>query len=247
MPPQPFSSDFLHYLASLKNGQAAERIPSLTQLSKDLGLGVSTLREQLEVARALGLVEVKPRTGIRLLPYSFAPAVSQSLSYALEFSPDYFMSFADLRNRLEAAYWETAVRLLTAEDHRALQSLMVQALEKLRGEPIRIPLQEHRQLHLLIYHRLDNPFVQGLLEAYWEAYEAVGLGLYADLGYLQQVWQYHQSMVDAICAGNLPAGYRALVEHKDLLFQRRSTGTTGIEGGSSEKPPASLTFDEGEL
>jgi len=72
----------------------------------------------------------------------------------------------------------------------------------------------------LIYSRLDNPFVQGLLEAYWEIYEAVGLNLYADYNYLERVWTYHQQMVDAICAGDFESGYRALVEHKDLLYHR---------------------------
>jgi DNA-binding GntR family transcriptional regulator len=62
--------------------------------------------------------------------------------------------------------------------------------------------------------------VYGLLEAYWEAYEAVGLDLYADYNYLRQVWNYHQTMVDAICEGDFQRGYQALVEHRDLLLHR---------------------------
>jgi DNA-binding GntR family transcriptional regulator len=60
----------------------------------------------------------------------------------------------------------------------------------------------------------------GILEAYWEAYEAVGLNVYADYEYLQEVWSYHQKMVDAICRGDFELGYQALVEHKDLLYHR---------------------------
>jgi DNA-binding GntR family transcriptional regulator len=93
-------------------------------------------------------------------------------------------------------------------------------LEKLNGQTIQIPHQEHRQLHLGIYRRLDNPFVLGLLEAYWEAYEAVGLNLYTDIGYLQQVWAYHEEMVQSICDGDFARGYQALIEHKDLLYHR---------------------------
>lgn len=51
-------------------------------------------------------------------------------------------------------------------------------------------------------------------------YEAVGLNVYADYKYLQQVWHYHQDMVDAIAAGDYDRGYAALVEHKDLLYHR---------------------------
>jgi hypothetical protein len=76
------------------------------------------------------------------------------------------------------------------------------------------------EMHLLIYRRLDNPFVLGLLEAYWDAYEAVGLNLYTDYFYLEEVWGYHQRMVDGIISGDLEAGYQALLEHTDLLHHR---------------------------
>ncbi len=212
-------SEFMHYLAS--NAQTEDgRVPTLAELSQRLGVSVSTLREQLEVARALGLVEVRPRTGIRRLPFSFLPAVEQSLAYAVAVDPEIFHAYADLRNHVEIAYWYQAVSRLTAEDHAALRKQVECALEKLGGTPIQIPMQEHRELHLLIYRRLDNPFVQGLLEAYWDMYEAIGLSVYTDIAYLQKVWRFHARMVEAICNGNFTDGYQALVEHNDLLYQR---------------------------
>lgn len=218
------SSEFLQYLASHRgnpqDGNDSQRLPSLTEMSKELGVSVALLREQLEVAKAIGLVEVRPRTGIRRLPYTFLPAVRQSLSYAVTVDPGYFMAYSDMRNHIEMAYWNEATQRLTQADHQYLQQLMARAWAKLDGQPIQIPHEEHRQLHLSIFCRLDNPFVQGLLEAYWEAYERVGLNLYADYNYLRQVWTYHQQMVDAICSGNLDQGYAALTEHKDLLFHR---------------------------
>jgi DNA-binding FadR family transcriptional regulator len=213
-------SDFLRYLASLNGEAGFDRLPSLSELSKELGVSVAGLREQMEVARALGLIEARPRTGIRRLPYSFFPAVQQSLAYALEIDRDHFRAFADLRNKIEAAYWREAARGLLDEDKHELRALVARAWEQLRGVPAHIPHSEHRQLHLLIYRRLDNPFVSGLLEAYWDAYEAVGMNVYADYAYLEQVWNYHQQMVDAICTGDFDQGFAALVAHKDLLFQK---------------------------
>ncbi len=210
-------SDFIRYLLTTSNGDA-EHLPSLNELSSTLGVSVAALREQLEVAKALGLVEVRPRTGIRRLPYTFFPAVQQSLTYALHLDRSHFAAFADLRNHLEVAYWDQAVRLLTAEDLLELQAMMVQAWEKLHGSPVHVPHEEHRRLHLMIYRRLENPFVLGLLEAYWDAYEAIGLNVYTDLDHLQQVWQFHQQMVDAVCAGDFEMGRQALVTHQDLLF-----------------------------
>ncbi len=212
-------SPFVQYLAA-RCQMDGDRLPSLADLSQQLGLSVASLREQLEVARALGFVDVKPRTGIRPLPYSFLPAVQQSLAYALMVDPHQFEHFSELRNHIEAAFWSQAVSRLTPEDHQELKDLISKAFEKLHSEQVQIPHKEHRELHLLIYKRLDNPFVLGLLEAYWQMYEAVGLAIYTDYGYLERVWQYHREMVESICRGDIEAGYKALVDHMSLLNER---------------------------
>lgn len=231
LPRLNLSSEFLQYLAakpaaSEQDGDA-DRLPSLSVLSSQLSISVASLREQVEVAKALGLVEVRPHNGMRRLPYTFLPAVRQSLTYALARDCAVFVQYSELRNHIEAAYWEQAVACLTQADRETLKRLMDSAWKKLKGSPIRIPHDEHRQLHLTIYSRLGNVFVQGILEAYWEAYEQVGLNVFADLEYLQTVWLYHQTMTDAICAGDTKAGYQALVEHKLLLYHRLPGETGG--------------------
>jgi DNA-binding FadR family transcriptional regulator len=215
----PDISEFMRYLAT--HNQADDEFPSLKDLSVELGVSLASLREQLEVARALGLVEVRPRLGTRRRAYSFTPAVRQSLRYALALDDAHFRKYSELRNHIEAAFWYEAVQKLTQADQRELQALVARAWEKLRGSPIQVPHEEHRNLHLLIYRRLENPFVTGILEAYWDAYEAVGLNVFAGgYEYLQEVWHFHQEMVVSICKGDYKAGYEALIAHTDLLYQR---------------------------
>lgn len=215
----PNISEFLRYLAS--HPEADDKLPSLNELSRELNISLASLREQLEVARALGFVEVRQKTGTRRLSYSFTPAIRQSLGYALALNDDHFRKFAEMRNHLEAAYWYEAVRLLTEADKTELNAIIARAQEKLGGTPVQVPHEEHRKLHLTIYKNLDNPFVIGVLEAYWEAYEAVGLNVFAGgYEYLQEVWQYHQRMVESICSGKFEVGYEALVRHTDLLYHR---------------------------
>ncbi|MCB0118474.1 MAG: FadR family transcriptional regulator [Anaerolineales bacterium] len=215
----PNISEFLRYLAS--HPEADDKLPSLSELSRELNISLASLREQLEVARALGFVEVRPKTGTRRLTYSFTPAIRQSLGYALALNDEHFRQFAEMRNHLEAAYWTEAVQLLTEEDKEELKNIIARAWEKLRGTLVQVPHEEHRKLHLMIYSRLENPFVIGVLESYWEAYEAVGLNVFAgSYEYLQEVWRYHQVMVESICSGKFEAGYEALVRHTDLLYHR---------------------------
>ena len=191
--------------------------------STELKISVGKLREQLEVARTLGLVDVRTRSGIRLEEYTFMPAVRFSVLYALALDPAQFDAFNMLRNRVEAAFWYDAVKQLNQEDFEHLRDLIDKARAKLNGHPIRIPQPEHRDLHLTIYGRLQNPFVKGLLEAYWEAYEAVGLSVFSDYTYLREVWTYHENIVNAIIAGDFDKGYQLLVQHTALLRNREST------------------------
>jgi DNA-binding FadR family transcriptional regulator len=192
----------------------------LSDLSDELGISVASLREELQVARAMGLVEVKPRTGIKCEPYRFAPSVTKSLAFAVSVDPQTFRQYSDLRNHIEASYWYQAVSKLTPADIDELQRIIRTANQKLQSEPIQIPQLEHRQLHMTIYRRLENEFVLGILQSYWDIYEAIGLSVYEDRKYLEHVWQYHQQMVDALARHDFLNGYQALVAHMDLLFQR---------------------------
>jgi DNA-binding FadR family transcriptional regulator len=212
-------SEFMRYLAA--HPEAETGLPSMPDLGQKLGLGLPTVREQVQVAKAFGLVDVRPRIGTRRRPYTFAPAASLSLTYAVALSDTYFGQFSELRNHLETAFWDEAACKLTDRDKSELQELIRGARQKLSSSPVQVPHEEHRALHLLIFSRLDNAFVTGILEAYWEMYETVGLNLYSgDMNYLNEVWDYHSQMVDAICSGDFEAGRRALMEHVDLLAQR---------------------------
>src|SRR6476659_6449562 len=133
----PELSEFLRYLAT--HEEVENGLPSLKNLSLELGVSLPSLREQLEVARALGLVEIKPRLGMRRRDYSFTPAVRQSLGYALALNNEHFRKYEELRNHVESAFWHKAVQKLNEEDKQDLQSLVACAWEKLRGTPVRVP------------------------------------------------------------------------------------------------------------
>jgi DNA-binding FadR family transcriptional regulator len=209
-------SDFLRYLLD-DRWEPGARLPALEDLSTEIGISVGKLREQLEVARMLGLVEVGPRRGIRRKEYDFVPALRLSLMIALSADRSLFAAYSKLRIHLEAAFWDEAVVLLTDADKAQLRQLVARAWAKLSQERVQIPHPEHRALHLAIYSRLDNLFVRGLLEVYWDCYEAVELNTYADYAYLQEVWQYHDRFVEAICAGDYATGKQLMMEHMHLI------------------------------
>ncbi|GAB4508748.1 MAG: FadR/GntR family transcriptional regulator [Anaerolineae bacterium] len=211
-------SDLLNFIIE-QHFHPGDRLPTITELQDEehLNISASKVREQLEVARALGLVEVRSRTGMRLKEYSFAPAVRLSLLFALASNPGHFHMFSELRNHIELAFWHEACTLLQEEDKLLMRRCVQEARKKLNSEWIRIPNEEHRTFHLTVFKRLQNPFVQGLLEAYWDAYDAVLLNSYAEYDYLQSVWDYHERILDAICAQAYDEAQTLFIEHTQLL------------------------------
>lgn len=217
-------SKFMNYLIDCQvNGK--RDIPPLAELSSLLNLSVSSLREQMEVARNMGLIEVKTRTGIRILDYSFSPTVFQSIYYSIQLDSQKFLSYLDLRKHLEAGYWFQAASQLTADDIKDLRTILERATVKLNGNPSQIPHKEHKDLHLSIYKKIENPFVFGLLEAFWDLYESAGLNLYTDKEYLKIVWQYHRQIIEALEGSDLKRGYQVLLAHMDLINHRANKKT----------------------
>lgn len=211
-------STFLRYLVDSQVAPG-ERLPTLNQIGQELGVSVGKLREQLEVARGLGLVSVRPRVGIVREPFDFSQAVLAGVLFGLGTGEAQFQQFSELRQAIEIDFWDTAVRELTPEDKNTLQNLVAKAWAKLKGQPIHVPNEEHRQLHLTIFSRLDNPFVQGMLAAYWDAYEASELTRFSPYEYWLEVWDYHERIVEAIVQGDFATGLALLKAHFDLLPQ----------------------------
>ena len=207
---------FLGYLA--ESAFAPEqKLPTLNEISSEMNISVGKLREQLEVARSLGLVSVRPRVGMQREPFDFSAVILKAVLFSFATGEATFAQVSQLRRALEESVWEDAVQMLTDNDKAELQQLINRAWKKLGGKPIRIPNEEHRALHLTIFSRLDNPFVQGLLAAYWDAYEASELTRFNSLEYWVEVWHYHQEIVDAICSGDFERGRQRLIKHFSLL------------------------------
>lgn len=209
-------SQFLNYLIEAQIAPG-ERVPTLQEIGDTLGISVGKLREQLEVARSLGLVSVRPRVGIQREPLDFSKAILPSVLFSLGTNEASFIQFSQLRRTVETGFWMEAVVHLTDEDKEQICVVVKQAWEKLRGEPIHVPNGEHRQFHLLIFKRLDNPFVQGLLASYWDAYEASELTRFARYQYWLDVWNYHEKIANALYLNEFERGRQLLVEHFDLL------------------------------
>lgn len=210
----------------LQMGEGEEvKLPPMDELAEEMGISRGKLREEMVVAQAYGAVEMRPGDGTYVRPFDFYTAIRTLVLYGTAYDWKNFDHLYRLRVQLEIAFWEEAVQNLTEEDREELARILEQSERKLRGTPVEIPHKGHRDFHLLIFRRLDNKFVQGLLRAYWDAYEAVGLHRYFDLSYYEKMWANHGAIAKAINAGQYGRGREILTQHFTLLENRLSGGT----------------------
>jgi DNA-binding FadR family transcriptional regulator len=235
------NSTFLQYLVD-KEISPGQRLPALNEISQELGISVGKLREELAVARNMGVVSVRPRLGIQREPFNFSRVLLDGVQFSLATGDAEFEDYSQLRQVVEAGFWDQAVALLTSHEITYLQELVTRAWDKLRGEPIHIPNSEHREFHLTIFSRLNNPYVQGILIAYWEAYKASELTRFASYPYWLEVWTYHERIVDALYNNEYSLGRQLLVEHFSLL---KSLPTSAVE--SPQMRDRSFLTSKGEI
>ena len=209
----------LSYLAS--NAKEGKSIPSIAQLSDTLGLSASAVREQLEVARQLELVEVKTKTGIQTSSFSAAPAICLAYRYGLELQPDLIWDLLSVRQHLELSYWQEAVVHLTKKDVDYLAENVETAFKKINNRPVIIPIEEHKEFHLAIYRPLNNSFLTSIMEAYWSISLETGIHVLSDKTYLQNVWAYHRKIQQAIATKEYDLGYQALMTHFEIVRTQR--------------------------
>ena len=194
-----------------------EPIPSISELSPQLGISTASVREQLEVPKELGFVEVRTRTGIQKNKFCLTGPLTLSMTYGMRVDPEVFQEYASIRRQLEIVYWYEACSLLEKSHIQELQELVERANWKINQNPVVIPMLEHRKFHLTIYRPLNNRVLNSVLETYWDLYEDSRIYFYRNHEYLESVWSYHRQMLEAIASKAYEKGYEALVTHFDLM------------------------------
>lgn len=222
--------EILQYIIDEEREATEEReikLPPMDDLARTMRVSRGKLREELIAAQAYGVVEMRPGDGTYVRPFDFYTAIRTIVLYGIERDRSNFDRFYRLRVQIEAAFWEPAARRLEAEDIETLQAILERAEKRLKGSPVEIPHEEHREFHLSMFGKLDNEFVLGLLRAYWDAYEAVGLNRYFDYSYFEKMWSSHRIMVEAIITGRYDVGKQAMLEHFTLLEDRLESSSEG--------------------
>lgn len=216
-------SDFLQYLAD-NNLPTGTVLPTLKEISVEMGISVGKLREQSSYARAIGVISARPRVGMRRESFNFGTAATPAVLFSLATAEATFEQLSSLRCAVETSFWHSATALLTPNDIADLQQIVDDAQARLHEQ--HIPHELHCDFHLGLFKRMDNPFATGILETYWAAYIQSEVTRYMPIAYWEEVWDYHRNIVNAIESNNIDQACQILIDHFNLLKTTPSQTTS---------------------
>jgi DNA-binding FadR family transcriptional regulator len=211
--------------------RSGDVVPSELELASELKVGRPALREALGALEVIGIVQ--SRQGARRTLGTFdMGAVIRTLTIGLVPDLQALRSLLEVRRVLEVGFLPQAAVKLTPKEIAHLRSLTDTMQEKAsRGE---VFVKEDQAFHAAIYHRLDNPILWGLLEAFWELFDHMGAETRTGTN-LPETAASHARIVDALAAGELALAVHHLNSH---FFDVRSRLVRQSAGHPSDKQGA---------
>ena len=144
-------------------------LPSETELTKNLGIGKSSVREAIKMLQAIGVVEVKRGQGTVLREHLGDDFIN-SMIFQLILENGHTEDILDLRIMFEPAYSAMAMERATEEDIERI-GRTIERLENAigNGNP---KAEDDLAFHLAILHTTHNPFVIRIGETILQLFKA---------------------------------------------------------------------------
>lgn len=193
-------------LSQIQNGQLkpGERLPSVVELSGQLGVGRSTLREALSALKATGWIEVKHGGGT---------FVSKVLPSEQESALDPFQQSDNIRELLEVRIWlesgssAAAAERRSDEDLQRLKSILQRMEQAIASNDHQLSELADVEFHLAIASASHNELLHNLMISLSSKLsETIGatrqLRFFGDASSANLLHKEHQSIYEAIVLGN---------------------------------------------
>ena len=218
------------HAAGLRSGDV---VPPELELASKLKVGRPALREALGALEVIGIVQ--SRQGARRTLGTFdMGAVIRTLTVGMVPDLHALRSLLEVRRVLEIGFFPQAAARLTAKEIAHLRLLTDTMQQKASAGEVFV--REDQAFHAAIYHRLDNPILWGLLEAFWELFDHMGAETRTGTN-LPATAASHARIVDALVAGEMALAVHHLNSHffdvRSRLV-RQSTAQTFDKQGADQ-------------
>ncbi len=165
----------LHVIDRIKealiNGELnpGDFIPSEAELTRNLGVGKSSVREAIKMLQAMGVLDVRRGQGTRIREFPSEDALNPMV-FQMILANGITQDIFDLRKMFEPAYTLMAMERASEEDFVCMQKTVEDFEEALRKNVHNA--RHDLAFHLAVLHATHNPLVIRIGETMMDIFEA---------------------------------------------------------------------------
>ena len=202
----------------INTGQFApgDMIPSERDLSKQLGVSRSSIREALIALEITGWIEIRTGNGVYVSnPLPQQPVVHSEEEFSLG-------SLIKARQIYECTMAELAALNGTDEQRKKLVEINQELTQRnINNDAF---LEQDRRFHLMISEMTGNEVLRDMMEYLWDKRNSrrfVRLeSHYSDSDFAREMNTDHQRITDAILAGDAPGARAAMQGHLQHVYDQ---------------------------
>jgi GntR family transcriptional regulator, transcriptional repressor for pyruvate dehydrogenase complex len=195
-------------LEAVRDLPGGTRLPPERELTKQMGVGRSTVREALNGLAMMGVVEIRHGQGVFV---ASRPSIVDDAERSLP--PKAITDeLLEARRIVEVELARLAAQRRTEEDLAAMQALLDTHRADLKAG--RGPIMQASQFHLLVIDAAKNQILADVVRPFFRLMLERGPQLYETTeGYAQWEIEQHQRICDAIRSGDGEEARRRMLEH----------------------------------
>jgi DNA-binding FadR family transcriptional regulator len=186
------------------------RLPSESELSNNLGVSRTAIREGLKSLEAVGVINAHQGKG-RFVGKFDSGAMADNLAISLTIDRPSLQDILEIRKALETGFLSQAASLLQEEDFVALERLVRRMNLKVRESTTF--LQEDMEFHRILFSKLNNRVLLNILEIFWKLFRQVEEGTGHTPEQLKEAVHQHQVIVAELRKGRVSRAKNLLEVH----------------------------------
>lgn len=197
-------------LTAIAELEPGARVPSERELTRDLGVGRSTVREALNGLALMGLVEIRHGQGVFVLAREGTEGASDVLQRAL--TKGLTKEFLEARLVIEVEIAGLAAQRRTDADLARIEDTIVE-LEQAGDAPVNQALKPAAEFNVAVAEAAHNEVLAAVEESFVTLMLERAGELYATDGFRAWDIQEHRSILEAVRASDAELARQRMREH----------------------------------
>jgi GntR family transcriptional regulator, transcriptional repressor for pyruvate dehydrogenase complex len=204
-------------VAAIRELPPGTKVPSERELTKELGVGRSTVREALNGLAMLGIVEIRHGQGVFVSSEPAQMGEPSSITAALERGVT--NEFIEARLIVEVEVARLAARRRTDEDLARLEAALEEQHARLRGDlATLVDIAAH--FNVLLADAAHNEVLSAMIESFVGLMVERGPRVYSLEGFGEWDLQEHRGLYEAVRDRDPERAARLMREHIEELARR---------------------------